>query len=862
MPMSAHIRSWLPLAILLVALASAIALGGDRGYLYRWRVLHSQLTTKNLAVVGNMSPQHNFRLAASVWRDEDGGFEYDLYGRFPVGGYALIKLAVLPFGNSLAARILAARVLMLLMFCGAAVFAYLALARIAGSRWIALAAVLLAFSGFYAIYLADSVAGETAMDMLGAALVFHGMAAFVQEGRFRQLLIKTCAALLLGWHAYALIMPFIALGFGGEAFALVRSALASGGGTRAGLSASLRALARSRFIALAAVSILFGSALLALNLANEYTAYGGEKSLSELPSLDSAIRRMGMTDHYEDWPDWTPGNFLRQQLHRAGLSSAPYAVLGAASGMGVPLGAASPAPHAVVRLTEADYYTPPLEPSPTSFGWDAWGIAAAIAALALAALAVPRRFRLPMASAALMGFCWAVAARGNAFEGEHSYEGLFYFSLPLALWGGALIAARRLMGERRAGALAIGMAALAAPALALSSFQAAQIRWDEYAARHEKEIMADMDAIREITSGKSVILSADAWRAAHYYGLSGLPVEYYLAGSHVWEGAEPVLRGDEATWARVWRNYQIGAKPDPRGADAEYAIVRYRNESAGLLTPANRRLFLYKRSDLAELYRAERRRLEASEPAARAAFDVYLEEGALRYLKSPCAPGDADALFFAHFFPANGAYPPGDGDYAGFEGVNFPFAATNNNFNSSGVYFDGACMTTVNIPYYPVAAIRTGQYVSDSPLGRGASEEDAWEVSIFPPPSAETLALYESAYQAVVDSEPAAQSGFDIYLDADSGAISYLKRPCSDEDARGRFFLSVYPANIADLPAERRELGHESLNFDFEPPHGVVFNGKCMATIQLPDYEIAKMETGQWVPGGERLWDAEIAVGD
>ena len=205
MPISARIRplivrwrDWLPLAILLAALSSLFVLGGDRGYFYRWRGIHNGITAKNLAVAGNMSPKHGFRLATRIRRDEGGGFEYALYGRFPIGGYALIKIAILPFKGDLAAN-----------------------------RWIALAAVLFAFSSLYALYFADAVAGETAMDLFGAMLVFHGMTVFVQEGRFRQLLVKTCAALLLGWHIYALILPFALLGFGGETLALARANVGS-----------------------------------------------------------------------------------------------------------------------------------------------------------------------------------------------------------------------------------------------------------------------------------------------------------------------------------------------------------------------------------------------------------------------------------------------------------------------------------------------------------------------------------------------------------------------------------------------------------------------------------------------------------
>ena len=788
-PLAARWRDWLPLAVLLVALASLFALGGDRGYFYRPNSIHNQITAKNLAIAGNMSPKHGFRLAIKIWRKADGGFRYALYGRFPVGGYVLINLAASPFGSDLAAKLLAARVLMLLMFCGAAIFAYLALARITGNRWIALSAVLLAFSSLHQLYYADSVAGESVMDLFGATLVFHGMVLFVQEGRFHQLLVKTCAALLLGWHVYALILPFALWGFGGEAFALIRSALASGGGVRA----AFPALARSRFAALAAASILFGSALLALNLANEYAAFDGERTLSQLPSVKSMMSRLGAADAHDGNPKAAWGDFSVRQFHRAGAVFAPYAVEWL-SGRG---------------FSSLE----PFSPSPAR---TAWGAAASVGALAALAL-FPRRFRAPIAALALMGFCWALAARGNSFQWTYAFEGMFYVGLPLAVWSGALIGARRLLGARLGGALAIGIAALAAPAFALSTLHAAQIRPDADASRLAKEVMADMSAVSEIASEKSVAISPDASRMINDYGHADRAENYYLAGSYFWNGA---------------------------GGRAEYAVSRYRNESFALRTPDNRHLFLYERADLDDLHRAERRRLESSQADAESFFDVYLAERGLAYLRSPCVREDVsvDLQFFLILYQV-GASDPSD-----HRQLRFPFS-------DYGVVFDDVCMMFVEPPsHYPIASIRTGQ--------RSPEGDRLWTASIFPPPSAETLAAYESAYQAIADGEPAAQSGFDIYLTPDGGAISYLKRPCSEEDARGRFFLSVHPANADDLPAERREIGHESLNFDFVPPHGVVFNGKCMATRRLPDYEIAKIATGQDAPGGGRLWTAEIAVGD
>ena len=256
-PRLAEWRGWLPpLALPLFMFIALLALGGDRGFLYRAEGNHNWATIQNLSTAENLSPEHGFLLTLAVWRDEDGGggLRYAPYSRFPVGGYVLLKLALLPFGGDLAAKLLAARVLMLMMFCGAAAFAFLAMSRITGSRWVAFAATPLAFSGFYALYQADAVSGESVMDAFGAGMVFHGMVVFVQEGRFRQLLVKTCAALLMGWHVYALLMPFIVLGFGGEAIALIRSAVSSGEKAVIPCARSaIISLIRSRYAALAAV---------------------------------------------------------------------------------------------------------------------------------------------------------------------------------------------------------------------------------------------------------------------------------------------------------------------------------------------------------------------------------------------------------------------------------------------------------------------------------------------------------------------------------------------------------------------------------------------------------------------------------
>ena len=220
-------KQWAPLALLLLALSSVFVFGNDRSQFYR-PGHHDFITAQTMTVAANLSPEHGF---AGFERREpaaDGGTRYVVYNRFPIGPYALIRLAILPAGDSIPGQMLAARTLMLAFFAASAVLAYLSLARLLGDRRIALAATLLAFPPYYLLYYSDSIAAEESSNLFGVMLAFHGMTVFAQEGRFRQLLAKTAVALLLGWHAVALIAAFVLLALGRELVA----ARADGGGDR------------------------------------------------------------------------------------------------------------------------------------------------------------------------------------------------------------------------------------------------------------------------------------------------------------------------------------------------------------------------------------------------------------------------------------------------------------------------------------------------------------------------------------------------------------------------------------------------------------------------------------------------------
>ena len=298
--------SALPLALLLLALTTVFLFGGGRGHFYQ-ELGHDHITWNHMTVAENLSPEHDFLGFYRLYLDDDGDLTYEPYNRFPVLGHVLIKLVTLPFPDDLSARLSAARTLMLAFFAAAATTACLALCALVRSRRAALAATLLAFSSYYALYYNDMVATEGVVGLFGMMLVFHGMAVFATEGRFGQLLAKTCVALLLDWHVYALLLPFVVLGLAvalrrrdGEAF--------------------------RRHVVLGVVAVGFGTVVLAGNFTREYVALGGEVAAAELPSVESMLRRTGLSENSGNrelfgWPA-----VAARQLGRIGAASVPWAV--------------------------------------------------------------------------------------------------------------------------------------------------------------------------------------------------------------------------------------------------------------------------------------------------------------------------------------------------------------------------------------------------------------------------------------------------------------------------------------------------------------------------------------------------------
>ena len=259
-------------------------------------------------------------------------------------------------------------------------------------------------------------------------------------------------------------------------------------------------------------------------------------------------------------------------------------------------------------------------------------------------------------------------------------------------------------------------------------------------------------------------------------------------------------------------------------------------------------MVLDKRAETEAAYRDAYERALESEPIARALFNVHFVDGdddgdnaRLVYVREPCVAEDTRGRFLLSVFPKSQDDLPEKFRELGHEPLNF-------DFDLNGAIFDGRCAAIVPMPSYPIAAIQTGQWVYDG--------EGLWSapMTYLDPSLADA---HRRAHEAARASEPVARANYDIYRDGDR--LIYVKETCAAEDTRGRFLLSVFPKSRDDLPEKFRELGHESLNFNFDD-YGAAFDGKCVVIRALPDYPIASVETGQWIPGGASLWKSEFAV--
>lgn len=815
--------AWLPLVLLLAALAGAFVFEDDRGQFYR-PVTHDWLSAQTLTLAESFSLARPF-LFKRMRRAEDGGIAYHPYNRFPIGGALLVRLAMSPFPGDLSARITAARMLMLVFFSAAAVLAYWALVRITRHRAIALAVTLLVFSSPYMVGYGDAVSTEVSMGLFGVLLVLHGMVLLRDEGRFWQLLAKVCVALLLDWHVYALLGPFLAFGLARAFGRAWRNAAGGAGSVRRFGAAAWRTL-RGRECVLGVVALAFGVAVLGYNVMAERSAYAGAP-LAELPSVRSMLARLGQDEDYTASlsDSLALPMFLKWQLHRIGTMALPH----------------------ILPAHPALWSELPRASSGAPLAW----VGAVAVAGCFMGLFFARRHRMLLAVLATSGVCWAVLMRHQTALLTHDFESVYYLGVPLVLYTLALLFVARRWG----GGPVVAIALLAAVGMVASGMKMS--RTGTVAMETEKALLAEFQAIQAQVGGNDVLVAArpDALlrlfpvRIKFFYYMTGIPFNY----------ADGVHKEAQEAGASATPIFVLGLKRVP---------------SRSLLTPNHEHVFLYGSADAADeitdAYRREYRAVTTREPVAQADFDIYLREHLaaapagtrereMVFVKAPCARQDTAGRFFVRFFPVDAGVLAGEERTAGF--ASYAFA-----FDERGVMFDGVCFATVPLPAYPLATVYAGRWAREvGPAWQtrwiGHDGPFVWQTRFGTKEGVDAL----RAAMAALAGAPAARGRFDVYWAPDpavgtgGGTLTYLRKRC-DPAEEARFHVHVVPVDRGDLSPAHRRHGFENLDFGLQE-RGAVVDGACVAVVRLPDWPIARVRTGQHAADGA-LWQAEFAPED
>ena len=643
-------------ALLLVAL-STVFVGYDRGTFYRaWE--HNAVSSNNLTVAANLSPDHDFLGFRGLRLSRDGERSYSAYNRFPIGGYVVVKAVLALFADDLYAQIRAARMLMVAFFAAAAVAAYWSLLRLTANALCALAATLLGFSSFPVLYHSDMIAGEGSIGLFAVMLTFHGMVVFTQDRRFGQLAAKTCAALLLAWHVMGLLAPFIAFGFAGEWL------------RHRQIPASPR-LWKSRHLLLGAIALALTASVLAINFAREYAVLAAEGVVLEtgdagpeqgvdldpapvmaLPSFESMVKRLGWHAQFNE----------RNAEERTWRKLA----------------------HTLFERSAAAFVPRCLNPMPRHPPW-AWGVVAACAAFVASVFS---RQRVLFASLAAAGFCWGVLTRGSFVFHEH--ETMHLVGLPLAFFSLALAQAARLSKH-----LVGGCAVAAVLLFVVSTFQTNRLR--PVASDREapfRAMLSDFDAIRGIARPGAPVLVpyvAGDYDSTVFSGAER-SLDYYLAG-------RPLVRN-------------LRARGQTASADFLLTRERVANETA-LLTPRNREMFLYDRAAFHAQY------AQLGEPAlhGESGWQVHARGTRLIYTTGEnCAARQgftAEPLFFVEIRDAEGqpatAWRRGKPDPLWFR------------FHDERFEVAGRCLAELHLPAYAddIHTVKTGQMAQGAPIWSG-----------------------------------------------------------------------------------------------------------------------------------------------
>ena len=247
----------------------------------------------------------------------------------------------------------------------------------------------------------------------------------------------------------------------------------------------------------------------------------------------------------------------------------------------------------------------------------------------------------------------------------------------------------------------------------------------------------------------------------------------------------------------------------------------------------------YLTDDLPGWYRRLLRDSPPGQPAVgqwelviRSHYDLYLRaDGIVSFVRATCAEEDVNAKFILHVYPLSALGEEHDTLDFGF-------------YEEVGLRHGDTCVTARAVPDYAIGRVRAGQY---NPARTG----QRWLESYFSEQYRERLLSAAGA--------PLIRSNFDVYMLGKR--LLYNKDPCTEADLDAPFKLDLWPLDLQDLAADRREKGFETLEFTFGGRGGWIGSG-CFMMVDLPDFALRAIATGQYFPGGRQVWEGTATLGE
>ena len=700
-----------PFLLLAAALGAVLWFGGAAGRFSR-PVGEDRETAGALARAANRSADptgnHFSPTAFSGYTrrtlDREGAVAYEFEGPVPPpAGHLLLGFVVGHFGDEfpgqLAAQRTAARALMAVFFCLAALLAALSLSRLLGNRWLGAGAALLACSSFLGGDY-DRVSLESAPALFGFFLAFHGLVLFAAggeaNGRLRPALLRCGAGLLFGLEALALVVPFVVFRLFAEGRRRRKGAEGPPGPVDSGAAGS-----RNRTLALGAFAVLFGGAVFGVGALSR-EALPRYEADAPLPVSAAVLASGGVNGSATGGPT---------------LSVSAAAGGSGAIGGGVSNGigeapAAAPASFPEVSLRSIGRVLLP-------YGWGEPGLAVAgIAALAALVLAALSRFRLLLLPPALAGWVLSLVGVGSG--------AVLLLGVPLVLWTVAAGALRRLPTPAAgpvflvlAAALFVGSGRRAARAPIPAESPAGVVSAEAGVVFADAGAGEDLRRIRRT-------LRRRIWRRPDGPGRFSSRTPRPGGGRLRVEEQTVFVPTGSLPAASWYFAGSIVVDREEQRPFAGFVVSAERAPGRGLLTPGNERVFLHHRA----AFDGEARALieAAGPPLAGSRFEIHLDRGPdrgrLLYVREECRPEDFAGRFFLHLMPSDERDLPPYRRPFGFDNLDFRFRDRLVVEEGEG----GRCVAAVRLPDYPIRAVATGQFRRRA----DNSPEEVWRVRFAP----------------------------------------------------------------------------------------------------------------------------------